>query len=175
VSGHATGSLWWEWAETELGDLLVASSARGLALVCLDEASALERLEAFRAEHEPDARAVQDEDAVGDALDQLEEWAAGERDGFDLPLDLRGTEFQVRVWRELLAIPRGELRTYGEIARRIGAPGGARAVGGAAGSNPVPIVVPCHRVVAADGPGGFTGGLDWKRRLLEREGVELDG
>lgn len=93
------------------------------------------------------------------------------------PLDLSsGSDFQQRVWDELRAIPRGECRTYGEIARRVGRPGGSRAVGAACGANPVPLLVPCHRVLAAGGKlGGFSGGLDWKRRLLaiERSGLEF--
>ena len=91
------------------------------------------------------------------------------------PLDLSGgTEFQQAVWRELRKISPGETRSYGEIAQAIGKPKAVRAVGGACGANPVPVLVPCHRVLAAHGKiGGFGGGLDWKRRLLAREGVSL--
>jgi len=86
------------------------------------------------------------------------------------PLDLRGTPFQERVWRELLAIPYGEVRTYGEIAERVGRPGAGRAVGGANHANRVPILVPCHRVVASGGRlGGYGGGLDVKAWLLAHE------
>ena len=89
------------------------------------------------------------------------------------PLDLlAGTEFQQRVWNELRRIPRGETRSYGEIARALGQPKSARAVGGACGANPLPVLVPCHRVLAATGKlGGFSGGPEWKRRLLGREGI----
>jgi len=87
-----------------------------------------------------------------------------------LPLDIRATAFRARVWAELRRIPRGETRTYGEVARAIGAPGAARAVGNACNANPVPVIVPCHRVVAADGTlGGFRYGLARKRELLSRE------
>lgn len=91
------------------------------------------------------------------------------------PLDLTGgTEFQQAVWRELRKISFGKTRSYGEIARAIGKAGAVRAVGGACGANPVPVLVPCHRVLAAHGKiGGFGGGLDWKRRLLACEGVRL--
>ena len=92
---------------------------------------------------------------------------------FDLDLDLRGTPFQLRVWDELQRIPQGEVRTYGELAASLGQPGAGRAVGGANGRNPIPLIVPCHRVVASDGLGGFTGGLEWKERLLAHEGVLL--
>jgi O-6-methylguanine DNA methyltransferase len=104
------------------------------------------------------------------AARQLEEYFAGRRKVFGLPLDLRGTEFQRSVWRELLGIPYGETRTYAEVARAIGSPRAVRAVGAANGANPVPIVVPCHRVVATGGGlGGYGGGLQMKRRLLELE------
>ncbi len=87
-----------------------------------------------------------------------------------VPLDIRGTVFQRRVWEALRRIPRGETRTYGEIAREIGAPAAVRAVGGACGANPVALVVPCHRAVRTDGGlGGYAWGLTVKRRLLELE------
>lgn len=106
--------------------------------------------------------------------DQLEAYFAGQSAGFDLALDLRGTPFQQRVWRELQAIPFGTAISYAELARRIGQPGASRAVGSANGRNPIAIVVPCHRVIAADGGlGGYGGGLDRKRWLLEHEAEAL--
>ena len=102
---------------------------------------------------------------------QLREYFAGRRTRFDLPLAPRGTDFQRAVWKALEAIPYGELRSYGEIARAIGNPRAVRAVGAANGRNPLPIVVPCHRVVGSDGSlTGFAGGLEIKRRLLALEG-----
>jgi len=91
------------------------------------------------------------------------------------PLDLRtGTAFQQRVWNALCAIPLGETKSYGDIAREVGSPKGTRAVGMACGANPIPLIVPCHRVVAAGGKlGGFSGGLDWKKRLLAIEQKEI--
>jgi len=87
-----------------------------------------------------------------------------------------GTEFQRRVWEELTWTPCGETRSYAEIAKAIRKPKAVRAVGGACGANPVPLLVPCHRVLAANRKiGGFSGGLDWKRKLLEREGVTAAG
>ena len=91
--------------------------------------------------------------------------------GPDTPILLVGTDFQHRVWSALLDIPTGQTVTYGELAARIGKPKAARAVGTALGANPVPFFVPCHRVVAANGLGGFTGGLDIKKRLLSIEKV----
>ena len=90
------------------------------------------------------------------------------------PLDLAGTDFQKSVWNALQKILPGRTKSYGEIARAIGRPKAVRAVGGACGANPVPVLVPCHRVLAANGKiGGFSGGLDWKRTLLAREGVKV--
>ena len=90
------------------------------------------------------------------------------------PLDLAGTEFQKCVWNALRRISTGQTKSYGEVAQAIGKPKAVRAVGGACGANPVPVLVPCHRVLAAQGKiGGFGGGLDWKRRLLAREGICL--
>lgn len=104
------------------------------------------------------------------AARELEEYLTGQRTKFTVPIRPRGTPFDHRVWDAVAAIPYGETATYGEIARRLGSPGGARAVGTANGRNPIPIVIPCHRVVAAGGKlGGYGGGLPLKRRLLDLE------
>ncbi len=101
---------------------------------------------------------------------ELGEYLSGTRATFDLPLLLRGTAFQRAVWRELTRIPYGTTVSYGGLAARVGRPGAARAVGQAVGANPIPIVVPCHRVLPrGGGVGGFGPGPDWKRRLLELE------
>jgi methylated-DNA-[protein]-cysteine S-methyltransferase len=104
-----------------------------------------------------------------DARRQLDEYFAGERSVFDLPIAPEGTEFEKKVWDELLAIPYGESKLYGDVARALG--GIARAVGGACGSNPIPIVIPCHRVVGQNGLTGFSGGkgVDTKKALLDLE------
>jgi methylated-DNA-[protein]-cysteine S-methyltransferase len=103
---------------------------------------------------------------------QLMEYFSGARHSFHLPLAPAGTPFQLRVWRALSEIPYGETLSYGELARRLGLSGGARAVGLANGANPLPIVVPCHRVIGADGAlTGFGGGLHIKRALLALEGA----
>ena len=111
------------------------------------------------------------------AVRQLRQYFAGERETFDIALDLQGvTDFQNQVYSQLLAVEYGRVVTYGDLARQVGRPQMARAVGQAVGANPVPIVVPCHRVVAADGKlGGFSGGLPTKVALLRIEGVEVDG
>ncbi|WP_343574624.1 methylated-DNA--[protein]-cysteine S-methyltransferase [Mycobacterium sp.] len=108
--------------------------------------------------------------AFSDAVDQLNAYFAGELTDFALELDLRGSEFQRRVWQALLTIPFGETRSYGEIAEQIGTPGAARAVGLANGHNPIAIIVPCHRVIGTSGSlTGYGGGLDRKRTLLALE------
>jgi methylated-DNA-[protein]-cysteine S-methyltransferase len=106
---------------------------------------------------------------------QLKLYAAGKPVRWSVPVDLSvGTDFQQKVWRALTKIPRGETRSYGWVARKVGKPGASRAVGTACGANPVPVIVPCHRVIAGDGSlGGFGGGLPMKRQLLRIEGVNV--
>lgn len=108
---------------------------------------------------------------IKEAANQIEEYLVGKRTIFDVPCILEGTEFQESVWRELVNIPYGTTRSYSEIAKRIGRPGAARAVGTACGANPIPLIIPCHRVAATNGLGGYAGGLSMKKRLLEIEGL----
>ena len=109
-----------------------------------------------------------------EAARQLRAYFAGELREFQLPLDMQGTDFQKRVWRQVAAIPYGETRSYLQIAQALGSPRAVRAVGAANGANPVPIVVPCHRVIGANGKlVGYGGGLALKQRLLELEGARL--
>ncbi|NNF54901.1 MAG: methylated-DNA--[protein]-cysteine S-methyltransferase [Acidimicrobiales bacterium] len=119
------------------------------------------------------SEAVKQENAATAAVkQQLKEYFAGERTEFDLPLDLRGTEFQTSVWRSLSIIPYGTTVTYSEQAQRLGRPSSVRAVASANGSNPVSIVLPCHRVIGSNGKlTGYAGGLDAKRWLLTLEGA----
>ncbi|WP_281797656.1 methylated-DNA--[protein]-cysteine S-methyltransferase [Tepidanaerobacter syntrophicus] len=103
---------------------------------------------------------------------QIEEYFKGQRRVFDIPLDLKGTDFQISVWEALLNIPYGTTKTYSQVAAEIGRPKATRAVGGAIGANPVSIVVPCHRVIGKDGSlTGFGGGLEIKKKLLKLEGI----
>jgi len=159
-----------------------ASNARGLARVRIEFEPRAPRQDHPQAALERgihlllDGRPLEvDVQPGGQLLDgffeELERYFAGDLRDFRTPVDLSiGTAFQKRVWAELQRIPHGESISYGELARRIGKPGAARAVGGANGRNPVPIIVPCHRVIAGDGGlGGFTGGLAIKRYLLELE------
>ena len=109
---------------------------------------------------------------LAETLRQLSEYFSGSRRDFELPMRLEGTAFQQRVWRELTKIPYGETWSYGELAKRIGNPNASRAVGLANGRNPIPILVPCHRVIGSDGSlTGYGGGLDRKRWLLSHEGL----
>ena len=107
---------------------------------------------------------------INEGVRQVLEYFASERRDFDLPLEPEGTPFQKKVWRALMDIPYGETRTYGEIARAIGSPGAARAVGGANNKNPIAVIIPCHRVVGSGGAlTGYAGGIDKKQKLLELE------
>lgn len=110
-----------------------------------------------------------------EAVGQLRAYFAGELREFDLPLSLNGTDFQMKVWNALKAIPYGTTVSYLQLAASIDKPKACRAVGGANGRNPVPVVIPCHRVIGANGSlGGYSGGLGIKRRLLAIEGVHFD-
>ena len=138
----------------------------------LSDGQALVRIE-FENQHGNDG--IEGGDPVLDAAsEQLLEYLGGARRQFDLPLAPVGTAFQLRVWDALLKIPFGELRNYRDIAAQLGNSGAVRAVGSANGRNPIPIVVPCHRVVGSDGRlAGYAGGVDLKRRLLTLEGLEV--
>jgi methylated-DNA-[protein]-cysteine S-methyltransferase len=120
----------------------------------------------------PPKDAIHNANAASEAAKQLTEYFDGKRRDFNLKLSPKGTEFQRAVWNELLAIPYGQTRSYLQIAVSLGKPTATRAVGAANGANPIPIIVPCHRVIGADGSlTGFGGGLDIKRKLLELEGL----
>ncbi len=156
--------------ESPLGPLELAASDAGLCLLEFSDRRALPG-ELARLEARFGSPPVAGEHPVlAAAATQLSEYFAGARRDFDLPLDLAGTAFQRKVWDELLRIPYGTTLSYGELATRVGSPGGARAVGSANGANCVAIVVPCHRVVQADGTlRGYGGGLWRKQLLLELE------
>ncbi len=120
--------------------------------------------------------AAQSEEIAERSIEQLRDYFKGRRREFDLPLDLRGySTFLRRVWRETLKIPFGEVRSYKWLAERAGNPRAVRAVGQAMRRNPIPIIIPCHRVVKNDGSlGGYFGGLELKRKFLELEGVKIN-
>ncbi len=149
-------------ASSPVGQLSLMASSKGLV-----------RLEfQSRVRSIPGAELHESKSALKPYLDELEQYFSGERREFSLPLDLRGTPFQLKCWNALLTIPYGETRTYGEMARAIGHPIAFRAVGMANNRNPVAIIVPCHRVIASSGSlCGYGGGLDIKSKLLELEGA----
>lgn len=166
--GGAGVSLRYTLADSPLGRLLVAATTRGVSAVYLGDTD--RTLEAsLRAEYPAAERRRDDRGLVSEVraiVDHLE----GRRPRLDLPIDVQATAFQWKVWQALRAIPRGETRSYGEIAAALGQPTGARAVARACATNPVAIVVPCHRVVAGDGRlSGYRWGVEKKLALLERE------
>ncbi len=122
----------------------------------------------------PAAELIESKESTAELAKQLTEYLEGKRQTFELELEPEGSELQKEVWRQLLAIPRGETRSYGQIAEAIGSPGAARAVGRANATNPIPVIVPCHRVIGSNGKlTGFGGGLPMKKQLLRLEGVEV--
>ncbi|MFF0473177.1 methylated-DNA--[protein]-cysteine S-methyltransferase [Streptomyces sp. NPDC004284] len=155
---------------TAVRHTVVDSPYEPLTLVAVD--GVLSRLHMTGQRHRPPEETFGEPDPrpFGEAIRQLDAYFAGELTSFDLPLNLIGTPFQLRVWEQLLRIPYGETRTYGELAEELGNPGASRAVGLANGKNPVGIIVPCHRVIGAGGGlTGYGGGLDRKQRLLAFE------
>ncbi|MGB5256794.1 MAG: methylated-DNA--[protein]-cysteine S-methyltransferase [Woeseiaceae bacterium] len=149
------------YLDTPIGELLLAGQDGALAMIGFPKGS-------MRRDPEPEW--IYNEKPLARARQQLQEYFAGERREFDLPLELTGTEFQISVLKALQQIPYGETVSYGEVAKRIGRPKAMRAVGAANGRNPIPIVVPCHRVIGSSGDmTGFGGGIDTKEALLRLE------
>ncbi len=170
---YSAGAVYYDvLPRTPVGPVYVATSARGVIAVSFGPT---ERAFLDRVRKETGALAARAPKKNASAIRQMREYLAGKRAAFDLPLDLGLlTEFRRRVLLAALKIPRGQIVTYAEIARRIGQPKAARAVGQALGSNPIPIVIPCHRVLASDGSlGGYSGGkgVKTKVRLLKLEGA----
>jgi AraC family transcriptional regulator of adaptative response/methylated-DNA-[protein]-cysteine methyltransferase len=156
----------WKGSPTSLGPVLVAASAVGVCSLLFgsDAAALRERL--------PTARLVDGGAFVMGLLDSVVAAIEAPSDAMlDIPIDARGTHFQLRVWEAVRAIPCGQVRSYGDLAKEFGTPGAARAIGGANGANRIAVLIPCHRVIAADGSlGGYAWGLEVKAELLRREG-----
>lgn len=151
-----------------LGRLLVAATELGVCYVAFGDSDS--EVEGHLRREYPAAEIRRDESSIQDWTQTLLEHLDGSRSCLDVPVDIKGTEFQRRVWEALVNIPYGSTRSYSEVAQSIGQPHAVRAVGRACGANPVSIVVPCHRVVRKDGGlGGYGWGLERKRSLLERE------
>lgn len=158
--------MYYRYLNTPIGDLLLAGDDDGLSQIGFPKGK-------MRRDPEPDW--IFNEKPFVEACRQLEEYFAGSRKEFDLPLHLSGTDFQVLVLKELQQIPYGETTSYGDIAKRIGRPKAMRAVGAANGRNPIPIIIPCHRVIGSSGDlTGFGGGLDTKEALLRLEAENGD-
>jgi methylated-DNA-[protein]-cysteine S-methyltransferase len=153
----------WHEIDSPVGPLLLAADARGLTRI---------HFQAGPRPLQPPGEWRHDATVFAHAIEQLAEYFQGTRRTFSLPLAPAGTPFQLAVWQALCAIPYGETVSYGHLARQLGLTNGARAVGLANGANPLPIIVPCHRVIGADGSlTGFGGGLPVKRALLSLEGA----
>jgi AraC family transcriptional regulator of adaptative response/methylated-DNA-[protein]-cysteine methyltransferase len=158
----------WTVRDTTLGTLLVAASERGVCRIAFGPGEA--ELGALLARELPFARLARDGGEVARFADAIVRAVEGDGAPLDLPLDVAGSRFQCRVWEALRAIPRGEVRSYGEVAAAIGAPSAVRAVANACAANPAAVAIPCHRVVARSGVGGYRWGIERKRLLLAREG-----
>jgi methylated-DNA-[protein]-cysteine S-methyltransferase len=155
------------YLDTPIGELLLAGEGDALSMIGFPKG-------VMRRDPEPDW--IYNEEPLEKARTQLTEYFSGQRKDFDLPLTLNGTEFQVSVLEALLEIPYGETTSYGAIAKQIGRPKAVRAVGAANGRNPIPIIVPCHRVIGSSGDlTGFGGGLDTKEALLRLEAENSGG
>jgi methylated-DNA-[protein]-cysteine S-methyltransferase len=150
-----------------IGDLLMAGEADALQVV---------HFQGGVRPMQPPAQWVRDARPFREVVRQLEAYFDGKLRDFNLPLSPSGTDFQLKVWRTLQTIPYGETWSYGQLARRIRRPDAPRAVGAANGQNPIPVIIPCHRVIGADGSlTGFGGGLPIKQKLLALEGALPDG
>jgi O-6-methylguanine DNA methyltransferase len=157
------------WIDSPVGPVWVATTSTGLCAVRLGTGQP-EEFFAWLSRHIDPDPPREDTEVLAPALEQLDQYFSRTRRAFDLPLDTRGTAFQEAVWAEVGSIPYGTTITYGEIARRVGRPKAARAVGGANGANPLPIIIPCHRVVGAGGAlTGYGAGLEIKAQLLQLE------
>lgn len=151
--------------DSPAGTLLLAATEKGLAFLSFRPQEILESKK---------LHCTRDTGALRPYIAEMRDFLAGKRRAFECPLDLRGTDFQLRCWNQLLKIPYGEVITYAQLAQRVGSPNGFRAVGHANGQNPIAIIVPCHRVIASDGTlGGYGGGLPMKQWLLDREGAVI--
>ncbi len=154
-------TIYFTYMDSPAGRLLLAGDENGLKLIAFPEG---------KGSRKPESGWVPDEGSLTEAIRQLREYFEGKLRDFDLQLAPEGTPFQIKTWQTLRSIPYGETASYGEIARRIGKPKAVRAVGAANGRNPLPIVVPCHRVIGSDGSlTGYGGGMTIKKMLLDLE------
>lgn len=166
--------LYWDTLQHQAWTFHLAATDVGLSCVTLPNET-WDIVHRWVKRHLPGAVLIHDTDKLRPYMEQIEEYLNEQRTTFSLPLDLRGTPFQMRVWRALLGISFGTTRSYSDIAEIIGQSNAARAVGFANGANPVPIVVPCHRIIGKDGMlTGYRGGVDMKAELLSLEGQKIN-
>ncbi|WP_332634190.1 methylated-DNA--[protein]-cysteine S-methyltransferase [Halalkalibacter flavus] len=156
-----------------LGTLTIVATEKGVCHIHFGELSKCSAsLKAWLKKQGRKGEVIRCKETLHPICEQLEDYFAGKRDHFDVPLDLCGTEFQKKVWNTLKEIEYGQTKSYKEIAQQVGAPKAVRAIGGANNQNPVPIIIPCHRVIGSNGNMvGYGGGLDKKELLLSLEGA----
>ena len=172
--GGAGLTIFYAIVDCTLGVLLAALTERGVCAVRIGASAAA--LEAELAHEFPAATRIHDPERLGETLQWLRDYLAGQPQNALLPLDIQATAFQQRVWQALRAIPYGETRAYAELAAEIGSPKATRAVARACATNPVALIIPCHRVIGSDGRlSGYRWGIDRKRALLEREAQAIPG
>jgi O-6-methylguanine DNA methyltransferase len=165
-----SSDIYYSVMNTPVGELVIASTNRGLLRIILPIDGSYHPQDRLRNDSNYYGTLVEDDEKNRLAIDQLLEYFQGMRHDFALPVELRGTDFQISVWKAVARVPYGQTRSYGEIARGIGKPKASRAVGAANGANPIPIVIPCHRIIGADGSmTGFGGGIVLKEKLLQIE------
>lgn len=161
--------IYWSILSYKAWNLLVAATAKGLCFVGSQNMQ-YEELTLWVEKHYPGSQLIEDREQLQQYMVELIEYFEGERISFTIPFDYKGTAFQLAVWSELCEIPYGQTKSYSDIANRINKPSAVRAVGAAIGSNPVLIVVPCHRVIGKNGKlTGYRGGLEMKTQLLNLE------
>jgi methylated-DNA-[protein]-cysteine S-methyltransferase len=162
-------NVYWTTIEYHTWKLYLAATGKGLCCLTLPKES-FDTLAHWVDQHIPNTRLIEDGEALDIYKKQVLEYLQGQRTAFTFPLDFRGTAFQISVWQALTLIPYGETRSYSDIAQVVQRPKAVRAVGAANGANPIPIVVPCHRVIGKNGSlTGYGGGLDVKEELLRLE------
>ncbi|WP_147803123.1 methylated-DNA--[protein]-cysteine S-methyltransferase [Alkalicoccus halolimnae] len=154
-----------------LGPLTLAATAKGLCMIQYgNQKNVLSSMKRRWEKQEQNSLWIEDYTVIGEAIREIKEYFDGSRNKFDIKMDLRGTAFQKQVWEQLQLIPCGNTQSYKDIAEALGNPKAVRAVGGANNKNPVPILIPCHRVIGADGTlTGYAGGISIKESLLNHE------
>lgn len=158
--------------DSPIGNIFIASTSKGILEVSIGETDEKNFSAYLREKH--NTKVLRDTTAANEIIEDIKKYFKGSPVKFRCGFDLKGTTFQKRVWGALQRIPYGETRTYKDIARAIGNPEASRAVGNACGKNPIPVLIPCHRVTASDGSiGGYSGGIGIKKRLLKLEGIEV--